>query len=152
MNSLVKPFTLFFVALFLIHCSTQSHDSEKKASKTEDPPEEVTKSKEKEGANLYLRYCMACHQTDGSGIPGMYPPLINSPTVNSSNKEDFINVLLNGLKGQIVIHGKVYNQTMPSQSFLSDDELAKIINYVGKSFKNNGHEVTPDDIRVLRKK
>jgi mono/diheme cytochrome c family protein len=149
MNSLFKAFILFIVVLTFINCSNKSSDS---SAQTESPPEEVAVNKDKETENLYLRYCMACHQTDGTGIPGMYPPLINSPTVNSSNKADFINVLLNGLKGPIVIHGKIYDQTMPSQDFLSDEDLASIINYVGKSFKNNGHKVTHDEIRALRKK
>jgi mono/diheme cytochrome c family protein len=105
---------------------------------------------DKAGENLYLKYCMACHQTDGSGVPGMYPPLINSPIVNSGKKEDFIKVLLNGLKGPIEVHGKVYNQQMPSQNFLSDEELALIINYVSKSFGNKGSQVTPGDIKSLR--
>lgn len=125
-------------------------------SNSEQPAEMVSDTNKeevppnKQGENLYLKYCMACHQVDGSGVPGMYPPLINSPTVNASDKNKFINVLLNGLKGPIEVHGKTYNQQMPKQDFLTDEELSLIINYVSVSFDNEGHKVTPADIKAQR--
>ncbi len=143
-----------FASVFLAIMFSCSGGGNKKAYQT---PEEVentkasANNKEKVGELLYMKYCMACHQTDGSGVPGMYPPLRNSPTVNSGNKEDFIKVLLFGLRGPIEVHGQKYNQQMPSQNFLSDKELAQIINYVSNSFENKGPEVSPDDIKKLRK-
>jgi mono/diheme cytochrome c family protein len=142
-------FTPFFIIL-LISCSGGNPNN--KAYETPDEIESTQVSaKEKAGELLYLKYCMACHQTDGSGVPGMYPPLKNSPTVNSGNKEDFIKVLLNGMRGPIEIHGKKYNQQMPSQNFLSDEELAQIINYVSGTFENKGSKVSPEDVKKLRK-
>lgn len=134
----------------LISCSS-GNNKLNNAEKHEEHTQAVVVNKKAEGEALYMKYCMACHQTDGSGVPGMYPPLTNSPTVNSGKKEDFINVLLNGLSGPIVVHGKKYNQQMPSQNFLSDDELAKIINYVSISFGNKGPQVTSENIKALRK-
>lgn len=132
-------------------CSTPSPENNQQSEQPENEEINAEISQNKQGENLYLRYCMACHQTDGSGVPGMYPPLIKSPTVNSGNKNDFINVLLNGLKGPIEVHGKKYNQQMPKQDFLTDEELSLIINYVSQSFKNNGASVTPNDIKAQRK-
>lgn len=146
--SILKSCILLF-ALFLLSCSSGPKENQQNTEPAQYSTPEIA-SAEKEGENLYLRYCMACHQTNGSGVPGMYPPLINSPTVNSGKTEEFIKILLNGLKGPIEIHGKKYNQTMPGQSFLSDEELAKIINYVSKSFSNKGPEVSPADVKALR--
>ena len=140
---------VFLCAMLMISCSSGPKENQQNEEPAQTSTPEIA-SAEKEGENLYLRYCMACHQTNGSGVPGMYPPLINSPTVNSGKKEEFIKILLNGLKGPIEIHGKKYNQTMPSQSFLTDEELAKIINYVSKSFNNKGPEVSPADVKALR--
>jgi mono/diheme cytochrome c family protein len=151
----MKVFSYLLTVIFttlLIACS--GGNSNYKAYETPDEIESTQPSvdnKERAGELLYMKYCMACHQTDGSGVPGMYPPLKNSPAVNSGNKEDFIKVLLNGLRGPIEIHGQKYNQQMPSQNFLSDEELAHIINYVSKSFENKGAEVTPNDVKKLRK-
>lgn len=36
-----------------------------------------------EGEELYLQYCAACHQPDGKGITGFFPPLANNPMVTS---------------------------------------------------------------------
>lgn len=142
-----------FAPILLTILLSCSGSSDKKAYQSADEIENTQASadnKDKAGELLYMKYCMACHQTDGSGVPGMYPPLTNSPTVNSGNKEDFIKVLLNGLRGPIEINGQKYNQQMPSQNFLSDEELAQIINYVSKSFNNKGSEVSPADIKKLR--
>ncbi len=138
----------YILLVILFSCSGNKGNSEPAEPEQLNQTAAVTESKE--GENLYLKYCMACHQTNGSGVPGMYPPLTNSPIVNSGKKEDFIEILLNGLKGPIEVHGKKYNQQMPSHNFLSDNELALIINYVAKSFENNAPEVTPSDVKDLR--
>ncbi len=142
-------FTIVIVS-FLFSCSGGNQEN-KAYQENEENAVASTAEKDKTGENLYMKYCMACHQTDGSGVPGMYPPLKKSPIVNSGKKEEFINILLNGLRGPIEINGQKYNQQMPSQNFLTDEELSQIINYVSKSFDNNGTEVTPDDIGKLRK-
>lgn len=143
-----------FALTFLVFLFSCSGSGDKKAYQTTERVENTqasADSKDKAGELLYMKYCMACHQTDGSGVPGMYPPLKNSPTVNSGKKEDFIKVLLFGMRGPIEIHGQKYNQQMPSQNFLSDEELADIINYVSKSFENKGSEVSLEDVKKLRK-
>lgn len=150
MHFLFKYLSISFLVMHFISCSSNRKENQQNSDVSESS-ETKTSEVNKEGENLYLKYCMACHQTDGSGVPGMYPPIKDSPIVNSGNKEDFINILLNGLKGPIEVHGKMYNQQMPSQSFLSDEDLSKIINYVSKSFQNKGPEVTPADIKALRK-
>lgn len=146
-----KSFLLLVITGFLSCSGEKKNKTEEKQQNSSELTQESAATISNEGQNLYLRYCMACHQTDGSGVPGMYPPLINSPIVNSGKKDDFINVLLNGLKGPIVVHGKTYNQQMPKQDFLSNEDLAHIINYVNTSFENKAPEVTPDDIQALRK-
>ena len=151
MNSISRYLSIILIACYFLSCSSGDKENQQNSEAIQSGEIEThDANKDKAGENLYLRYCMACHQTDGSGVPGMYPPLINSPTVNSGKKEEFISILLNGLKGPIEIHGKKYNQTMPGQNFLSDEELAQIINYVSKSFKNNGTEVTSSDVKALR--
>lgn len=153
MNYLFQKSFLVLLITGFVSCSGDKRNKEEKQQSQDQTANESTAANvNNEGENLYLRYCMACHQTDGSGVPGMYPPITKSPIVNSGKKEDFINILLNGLKGPIVVHGKTYNQQMPKQDFLSNKDLAKIINYVNTSFENKAPEVTPDDIKALRKK
>lgn len=37
-------------------------------------PAEPTQA-EHPGKAVYTQYCLTCHQADGSGVPGMHPPL-----------------------------------------------------------------------------
>jgi mono/diheme cytochrome c family protein len=147
---LINFFLINGFTIFLFACSGSSQNSNQETVEIQSAENKTEVSPNKQGENLYLKYCMACHQVDGSGAPGMYPPLINSPIVNSGNKKDFINVLLNGLKGPIEVHGKTYNQQMPKQDFLTDEELSLIINYVSSSFENKGSKITPADIKAQR--
>lgn len=148
--SILLLLSALMITMYFLSCSGGNKKNQPTEEDRQDSIITSSENTDKTGENLYLKYCMPCHQTDGSGAPGMYPPLINSPVVNSGNKDDFINVMLNGLKGPIVVHGKKYNQQMPSQSFLKDEEIAEIINYVSRSFQNNGPEVTPDGVKALR--
>ncbi|NJO70291.1 MAG: cytochrome c [Bacteroidetes bacterium] len=151
---LFKKTVLPIIFFVFLSCSGENKPTEQPheplSSNEEKAEAKSVGENNKEGQNLYLKYCMACHQLDGSGVPGMYPPIVNSPIVNSDKKEDFIKILLYGLKGPIEVHGKKYNQQMPKQDFLSDEDLAKIINYVSTNFENKGHTVTPQEIKPLR--
>ena len=72
--------------------------------------------------------CVACHQANGEGIPGAFPPLAKSDFLNA-NKEKVIGVLINGLKGEIVVNSKVYNGVMPAIN-LSDEDMANVLTCV----------------------
>ncbi|MBC9796766.1 PQQ-dependent sugar dehydrogenase [Sinomicrobium weinanense] len=87
-----------------------------------------------DGAALYKNYCASCHKPDGLGIAGNFPPLKGSRRIN--NTAAFIGVLLNGTDGKEPIGGVRYNQPMASFSFLKDEELSAIINYVNTEFGN----------------
>lgn len=98
---------------------------------------------------LYATHCAACHQKNGEGVENVYPPLAESEWVNGKN-EKLIRVLLNGLQGQIQVKNKTYIQVMPSYSFLSDHELASLINYIRSHFGKTALTVTPEEIGSLR--
>ena len=36
------------------------------------------------GAEVYQLACLACHQPEGKGLPGVYPPLANNPNIHSN--------------------------------------------------------------------
>ncbi len=52
------------------------------------------------GQEIYLKYCMACHQAAGSGVSGMYPTLQKTDWV-TGDKTRLISLLLNGQQGEI---------------------------------------------------
>ncbi len=101
------------------------------------------------GKTVYNSYCIACHQRDGSGVPGAFPPLKETEWVNGE-KETLISVVLNGLQGPIEVNGEQYNNIMTPHDFLSDDEVAAVLTYVRNSFGNSASEVTAEEVADLR--
>ncbi len=102
------------------------------------------------GAKIYQQYCSACHQMNGKGAPGRFPPLINTDWV-TGDKERLIKVTLNGMEGSLQIDGEVYNGVMPQHSFLKDEEIALVLTYIRSSFDNEASEITTAEVRELRR-
>jgi mono/diheme cytochrome c family protein len=65
-----------------------------------------------DGKDVCAKRCLTCHQEDGSGVPGMYQPLIKSDKVPGS-PEELIRIVLSGLKSPEGVSGKSYDQEMP---------------------------------------
>jgi mono/diheme cytochrome c family protein len=103
------------------------------------------------GELAFRKSCLTCHQADGSGVPGMYPPLNQAEKVMGP-PEGIIKVILYGLKGPTVINGETYTQRMPAQSLLSDSTIAVVVNYVKKRWGGNESTVTADEVRNIRAK
>lgn len=102
------------------------------------------------GKQIYARTCLACHQPNGQGIPAAFPPLAKSDYLNA-DKNRAIDIVLNGLQGEITVNGKKYNSIMTKQ-VLSDDEIADVLTYVYGSWGNSGKTVTPSEVAIRRAK
>lgn len=92
-----------------------------------------------DGAAVYAQNCMACHQAEGAGLPGVFPPLAgNVPTLLAADggREYLTLVLLYGLQGAITVDGQTFNGAMPAWGHLSDDQLAAVLNHVGTDWGN----------------
>ncbi|NBC81984.1 MAG: c-type cytochrome [Bacteroidetes bacterium] len=138
------------------HRSTQKSDPEviKESNEKKPQPSISDQNKKQEtdlaaGKRTYQKYCLACHQTDGSGVPGLYPPLQNTDWV-TENKERLISIVINGLQGEIVVNGETYNNVMPGNPYLSDQEIANVLSYIRVNFENNAGPVTPAEVRAVR--
>ena len=96
------------------------------------------------GESVYAVNCVACHQTNGQGIPGIFPALAGSDIV-LNNKERNIEILMEGVQGA----------AMNSFSYLSEVELAAVITYTRQSWGNenngDGEIVVPKDIVDYKK-
>jgi len=83
--------------------------------------------------DAFQRRCVVCHQADGAGVPGVYPPIAN--TVGGyvrikEGREFLIHLMLYGMTGQIDSHGVIYVGLMPPIGDASDAEISVILNYV----------------------
>ncbi len=118
---------------------------------------EVAKTGPVDGAKVFEDTCIACHQADGKGSPGEFPPLAGNPDLFLA--PDFPAVVaLNGIEGPIKVNDQSFNKVMPPFDFLSDTEIAAVVKYVRSQWGNDAArpagfgEVTPDDVATLRKK
>ena len=100
------------------------------------------------GKQLFSTVCSLCHQPDGRGIPSKFPPLAQSDFLNF-DKDRAIKVLLQGRRGEIVVNGQKFNNSMPSLP-LRDEDVANALTFVYNSFGNSGKEVTPEEVKTLR--
>ena len=86
------------------------------------PPKEVIELTEEEkellrlerkvesGQKIFAVRLHPCHQSNGLGITGQYPPLAGSKWA-TSDPALISYIILNGLKGEIVVKGETYGTT-----------------------------------------
>ena len=101
------------------------------------------------GEKIYSLYCATCHQKDGKGASGRFPPLAGTDWV-VGNKKRLIGVLLNGLEGNIVVNGESYINAMPQHSFLNNEEVANVLTYIRQNFGNHASEISAEEVKSLR--
>jgi mono/diheme cytochrome c family protein len=104
-----------------------------------------------DGAALYGR-CAACHQANGMGLAGAFPPLGKSEWVTGDPGIP-IRVVLHGLQGEITVEGQKYNSMMlpyGGTGEMSDAEVAAVLTYVRSSFGNSASAVTADEVAAVR--
>ncbi len=83
------------------------------------------------GAKLYVDNCMACHQSKGRGIPGVFPPLAGNGVIVAPSPNDIIKVVLAGIPAR-----NGYIAMPPFAARLTDQQIADIANYVRTSWGN----------------
>lgn len=107
------------------------------------------------GFALYNNTCMPCHQPNGQGTPGLYPPLAGSEWVLASDPARFIRIAHGGLTGPITVKGQEWrNLQMPAigrDAGLNAEQLAQLATYVRKSWGNDAPAVTPEQVAAILK-
>src|SRR4051812_5592934 len=103
----------------------------------------------KAGQVLFAGTCSVCHQANGAGLPGVFPPLAKSDYLAADIKRA-IGFVLRGLTGKVTVNGQEYNSVMPPMNQLNDDEVANILTYVINSWGNPGGAVSTDDVKKQR--
>ena len=101
-------------------------------------------------AALYAANCAACHQPNGEGLPGAFPPLANSDYLQEDPWRSMQATVL-GLSGPITVNGEQYDSVMPASSYLTDAELASILTFVLNNWGNPGGSFTADQIATYRR-
>jgi len=101
------------------------------------------------GKAIYDGLCLTCHQADGKGLSGIYPPLAGSDWI-AGEARPLIRTLLHGLSGPLVINGQTYGVLPMPPMGLDDRQLADVLSFVRSSFSNNAAPVTPEQVAAER--
>ncbi len=110
-----------------------------------------------DGAKIYQQ-CAACHQADGKGVEGSFPPLAGHlPALYRAARDLPPKIVLFGLQGEIHVDGTRYNGAMPTWgALLSDAEVAAVLNHELTSWGNRKdlpadfEPYSPQDIAAVR--
>lgn len=156
---------LIFVFIFgclIFVCSIQlAHTTNNFALHPPDEIEELTPDQKEDlrverkinsGEKIFAARCASCHQTNGLGIAGQYPPLAGSEWV-TSDPGIITNIILKGLKGEIVVKGETYGTTAAvnmAAVAINDSEIANVVSYVRQAWGNNAEEIFEDEVASIR--
>jgi len=101
------------------------------------------------GYAVYTTHCLPCHQSDGNGVPGMYPTLHDTKWVNG-DKAELISIVIHGLDIGVEVNGETFSMPMAALPQLSDEEVADVLNYVRKRFGSVDGDVTAEEVKAVR--
>ncbi|MDP3844998.1 MAG: copper-containing nitrite reductase [Pseudomonas sp.] len=100
------------------------------------------------GKGVYERVCAACHLPDGSGVAGVFPPLLNSDFFQERPYE-MAHIVLHGRSGELVVNGQHYNGVMPAQD-LNDEDVAAVINYINVAMNDGKPVLSAAQVKDMR--
>ena len=143
---------VFFGSIYLAHYSARfdplAYNENAKPSSGKIEPPVVTPAML--GRRVYNNTCITCHQTNGQGLAGVYPPLAGSDWAQGS-EERIIRIVLHGLNGPLTVSGKEISSAMaPLGAVLKDDQIANALTYVRQEWGNNAPEVKPETVARIR--
>jgi mono/diheme cytochrome c family protein len=132
-----------FISVILMSCAGQNDETgDSTADGASDNPYAA-------GEKIYTSMCISCHQKNGEGVVGAFPPLANSDYLLADINRS-IDIVKNGMQGEIVVNGQTYNGIMANQG-LTDEEVRDVTNYILNAWGNKGGEVSLDEVKTALK-
>ncbi|MST00389.1 MAG: cytochrome c, partial [Pedosphaera sp.] len=105
------------------------------------------------GQIIYEMACLPCHQPEGKGLPGVYPPLTGSDWL-TGDKSRLIKIVLHGLDGPITVAGQpfVMQNPVPMPAFggLDDQQIADVLSYIRAEYGKGAAPVSKLEVQALR--
>ncbi|MCY4780283.1 cbb3-type cytochrome c oxidase subunit II [Sphingobacterium sp. UT-1RO-CII-1] len=99
-----------------------------------------------DGEALYVANCQACHQSNGEGLLGAFPPLKGSRIVEGDDLQLYVDIIMNGYDSR-----PEYGPMAPIGSVLgwTEKEVTAIINYEKSSWGNKAVPVTEEEVKKV---
>jgi mono/diheme cytochrome c family protein len=103
-----------------------------------------------DGAALFNALCAACHQANGQGLPGVFPPLAGSEWVQGQ-PTTVAAIVLHGISGTLTVKGTEYHGAMPAfGAQLDDAQLAAVLTHIRSQWGNTASAVIPETVQQAR--
>jgi hypothetical protein len=87
---------------------------------------------------------------DGTGLAGVIPPLAEADFL-VKNQDQLPCIIRKGIKGELIVNGRIYNTEMPGTTALTEFEITNIINYMNTAWGNGLGIVKHESVRNLLK-
>jgi mono/diheme cytochrome c family protein len=132
-----KDASLIAFGLALIFLTVLSTNGQEPSAQ---PSQAATATLAESGKAVYAENCSACHQPNGRGIGGAFPPLagyVAESFAQRTGRDYLPRLVLFGLEGRIAVKGDVYDGAMPPWSQLNDSQIAAVLNYIFNTWGNN---------------
>ena len=133
-------------AMLLLFAAAANRAAEVHAAET---IQGAAKARLPEGEKVFQTYCQACHQANGQGLPGAFPPLAKSDYLLADPKRGIVAVI-SGVSGAITVNGQKFDSVMPHLNYLSDQQIADALTYVLNSWGNDGGVIVPEQVAEVR--
>lgn len=99
-----------------------------------------------DGKMLYANNCQSCHQANGEGLKGAFPPLKGSPIVLGDDLELYVRIIMQGYdaKPEFAVMNAV-----GTDNKLSPAEVTAIINHEKTSWGNQAKTVNEEEVKKI---
>lgn len=143
----------------LVLCATQS------LAHAESPNKESLEASMARGKEVYEKTCVVCHQPNGMGLSGSFPPLVDGAPFDANPSiikpleklglyqdgaitlgklETYINVVVNGIPGTRMF---AFGPQLPNE------DIAAVVTYIRNAWGNDtGDTATPEQVKAARRK
>src|SRR5256885_3137092 len=124
----------------------------KKGGAAQGQQQEAELSPRDRGKKIFAANCQTCHQANGLGVPGQYPPLAGSEFTTGGSRRPAM-IVLKGLQGPVKVKGQEYGTAVmqPWDKTLTDQKIADVLTYERSEWGNSASPVTAEQIAALRK-
>ncbi|PWV55633.1 cbb3-type cytochrome c oxidase subunit II [Chitinophaga sp. S165] len=99
-----------------------------------------------DGQALFAANCQSCHQANGEGLQGAFPPLKGSSVVLGDNLEMYVDIIMNGYDARPEFGSM---PAVGTNAGFTELEVAALINYERSSWGNDGKKVTPEEVKKI---
>lgn len=103
------------------------------------------------GKEAYRATCSACHELDGEGSPGVFPPLPGNSNLQSLDASSILRIVLDGAES-VITPSFPNPATMPGYANkMTDAEIAAIVTYMRNAWGNSASAVTAEQVHAARR-